>query len=351
MLKLNKLLLGEVLVTGKKRISSLISGTIIMLVIGLMYAWSIFRGELSKVFTDWTAAQMSLNFTILLISYCLGVFAGGQLTARISVPAVIRISAVIIFMGYMGMSFIGSVGTTALVWLYLFYGVICGFGTGICYNAVLGGVNKLFIGHAGIISGTLLMGYGFGSLVFGSIASELCRTISVFKVFRIYAFGVLVILVVGSFFIHGEKPQRAVADTELAKSATGIKSYKPGEMLRQKSFWIYFIWNIFISSSGMLVINSAANISVYYGYAASLGMAVSLLNGAGRPVIGGMVDKLGQFKSMFMMSGMVTAASVMLIFTSITSSAVTMLIGLILVGIFYGGGITVCASVINKLYI
>ena len=157
MLKLNKLLLGEVLVTGKKRISSLISGTIIMLVIGLMYAWSIFRGELSKVFTDWTAAQISLNFTILLISYCLGVFAGGQLTARISVPAVIRISAVIIFMGYMGMSFIGSVGTTALVWLYLFYGVICGFGTGICYNAVLGGVNKLFIGRVGIISGTLLM--------------------------------------------------------------------------------------------------------------------------------------------------------------------------------------------------
>ena len=39
------------------------SGSIILLLLGVMYAWSIFRVELVEVFPGFTAAQLSLNFT------------------------------------------------------------------------------------------------------------------------------------------------------------------------------------------------------------------------------------------------------------------------------------------------
>jgi OFA family oxalate/formate antiporter-like MFS transporter len=68
-----------------------------------------------------------------------------------------------------------------------------------------------------------------------------------------------------------------------------------------------------MNSAGMLVINSSANIAVYYGAAAGLGLAVSVFNGVGRPVAGMLVDKLGRLRCMLSINVVLILSGVLLL--------------------------------------
>lgn len=330
----------------KKKIAVVVAATITLLLLGVMYAWSMFRIEIAKVFPDFAASQLSMNFTIAMIAFCLGGFAGGKISGRFSPRVSARVAAVLIFVGYMGVSFMGHFsGAAALAVLYVFYGAFVGFGTGIGYNACVGTVPMWFPQRIGIISGTLLMGFGVGSLVLGLAVEALSPLITVFNVFRIYAVALALALLVVSCFL--EKPP-AAAKPGAETDDTG--SVRPTQMLTRLSFWLYFLWNVIASCSGLLIMNSAANISVFFGAAAGLGLVVSLFNGIGRPVTGAVMDKMGQFKGMLIMNGVLVTAGVMLLVTAFTGSLVTMVIGLLGVGVVYGGGVTISAKVINDLY-
>ncbi|MDR1815504.1 MAG: hypothetical protein LBR00_02325, partial [Clostridiales Family XIII bacterium] len=88
--------------------------TIVLIVAGLIYAWSIFRAPLSAAFPGWTSTQMSLTFTLSITFYCLGGFFAGRLSHRLSVAAILRISAATLLAGFLCISFLlrgaGAVG-------------------------------------------------------------------------------------------------------------------------------------------------------------------------------------------------------------------------------------------------
>lgn len=64
--------------------AALALGTAIMLVIGVIYAWSIYSQPFSEGF-GWTSAQLGLCFTVMLGCFCLGGIAGGAAAARLGV--------------------------------------------------------------------------------------------------------------------------------------------------------------------------------------------------------------------------------------------------------------------------
>ena len=65
--------------TNSRPNSTLLIGgsTLILLLSGLMYAWSVIKIYLLAVFPGWTAAQCSMCFTITMCCFCLGGFFGG----------------------------------------------------------------------------------------------------------------------------------------------------------------------------------------------------------------------------------------------------------------------------------
>ena len=64
----------------KRQMSSrwalLVLGVILLLFLGLIYGWSIFRGPLQSEF-GWTDSQASLTFSISMMTFCLGGLVGG----------------------------------------------------------------------------------------------------------------------------------------------------------------------------------------------------------------------------------------------------------------------------------
>ena len=335
--------------TKPQRIRLLIAATLMQLLLGAIYAWSMFRAQISGLFPDFSAADLSLNFTLCMIGFALGGFLGGRLTARFSPKFSVRVAAGLLFLGYLGVSFMGSLpARSALILMYLCYGAVCGLGTGIGFNACLTGVSPWFPDRVGLVSGILLMGFGFGSLALGLVVQKLCETLSVFQVFRLCAVVIPCVLLLGSRFLR--KPPSAAAPSQAVGTQSDGPNFMPLQMLATVSFWVYFIWNVIMSASGQLIINSAANIAVYFGAAAGLGLVVSIFNGGGRPVTGVIVDKLGQFKGMLLMNGILITAGLLLVLTSRTGSLITMCIGMFAVGICYGGGVTISTKVIRDLY-
>lgn len=328
--------------------SMIIAGTASYLFMGAMYVWSVIRIELTKLFPSFTASQMSLTFTLMMICFCLGGFAGGRLTERKDPGFSLKIASVLILAGYEGASLMEFCeGGAAFAVLCLFLPLFAGFGIGIGYNACMANISPWFPAHVGLVTGILMMGFGMSSLVFAFVIGAVCPHIGIFNVLRALGAMIFLVVFVSSFFV--KKPPVTVQAAPDGGDA-GCNDCTVRQMVSRPSFWIYFLWNTLCGAAGLLVINNAANIAAYFGLAAGLGLIVSLFNGCGRPVVGAIVDRFGRFRSMFIMIFMLLLAALMLVYADRSGQYAFMFAGLILVGIVYGGGNTISVKVIRELY-
>ena len=328
-----------------KKVSYVIAGTLILLFLGLLYAWSIFRAPLSAVHTDWTPSQLSLIFTVSMICFCLGGFIAGKLMKFLKNQFIVLLAAAMLFVGFFVISRMeGADSASMFAVMIVCYGILCGLGVGFGYNAVISAVTKWFPGKQGLISGILLMGFGFGALILGSIVNSLIASSGIFNTFFYLALVIVAVLAVGSFFI---KMPKAVPN---AQSAVQGKNYTSAQMLKTSSFWCFFIWSVLLNSAGLLVINSAADIALAFSAPAVLGLIVSVLNGGGRVLFGTMYDHLGRAKTMTTNAFTVIIAGVCLFLGAATQNFVPILIGLLFTGVSYGGSPTASSFVINNFY-
>lgn len=324
--------------------------TISTLFLGLIYAWSLFRAPFSEVFKTWTVAQMSMTFTISMIMFCLGGLIGGQLGKKFGVKMRILIAAVLLLVGFFMVSTLNPADASgSLMKLYIFYGIFGGGGVGIGYNAVITTITKWFPDKVGLASGIMLMGFGLGGLALGSVVTTFIAGIGIFSTFKLLAIAIFVVLLVAAIIIKApEAPTAGASKTAAADDNT--HHYTSAEMMKTSRFWIFFLWAIALNSAGLMVINSAANISVAYGGSAVLGMIVSLFNGAGRIVAGNNFDRFGRKTSSIVNNIFMIIAGALLIAGGVSHSLILVVIGLIFVGLSYGGTPTITSAYVNKAF-
>lgn len=326
------------------------TATISMLFLGLIYAWSLFKAPFGEVFTTWTVGQMSMTFTISMIMFCLGGLIGGQLGKFLSVKVRILIAAVMLLVGFFMVSTLNPANPAgSLVKLYLFYGIFGGGGVGIGYNAIITTITKWFPDKVGLASGIMLMGFGLGGLALGSVVNGFIASKGVFTTFKMLAIAIFVVLLLATFIIKAPAAPAGGAKKESAANED-IHNYDAGEMLKTSRFWVFFIWAIALNSAGLMVINSAANISIAFGGSAVLGMIVSLFNGAGRIVAGNNFDKFGRRVSTIANVCFMAIAGGLLVVGGMFHSLIAIVIGLIFVGLSYGGTPTITSAYINKAF-
>ena len=338
-------------------------GTLTLLFLGLIYAWSIFRTPFGELFPDWSISQLSMTFTISMIFFCLGGFAGGLLSKKFSIRVRMMISAAMLLVGFLAVSRLDAESPgKSLTMLYIFYGVFGGGGVGVAYNGIIGTLNKWFPDKVGLASGIMLMGFGLGGLLLGSVVSSMIGSMGILRVFGILAFSIFLVCLLASLIIKAPGSEEAAGLAALAADVKAggaepaadegapVRNFSAGEMLKTPKFWFFTIWAILLNSAGLLVINSAANISVAFGGAAILGMIVSLFNGAGRIVAGNNFDRRGRFFSTLVNNAFMLAAGILLTLGGITGAYIFILCGLVFVGLAYGGCPTITSAYINKAF-
>ena len=156
-------------------------------------------------------------------------------------------------------------------------------------------------------------------------------------------------MVAGAIIIKAPEAPAAPAEAkaeEKEEKSTAV-SFSAGEMLKTSRFWIFFLWAIALNSAGLMVINSAANISLAFGGSAILGMVVSLFNGAGRIIAGNNFDRFGRKKSTLINVSFMMIAGILLVLAGKTNSLLLITVGLVFVGMAYGGTPTITSAYTN----
>ena len=98
------------------------------------------------------------------------------------------------------------------------------------------------------------------------------------------------------------------------------------------------------------MVNYASDICAFYGLAAAVGLFVSVFNGFGRLLTGIAVDHFGWKATMFGINGVLIASGLLMFFGGQAMATPVVLVGMLLMGIVYGSGITLNATMIRQLY-
>ena len=325
-------------------------GTLMLLLAGLLYGWSIFRKPLGELFPVWSATNLSAPFSISMIFFCLGGFLSGKLLRRVGSRKVVWTSAFLLLTGFSAISFMPTDDAVlSLYMLYVFYGVFCGLGVGMAYNAVIGTVVQWFPGRAGTASGILLMGFGFGGIVLGSLVNWLIAAAGLAQTF--FALGILIasLLFIGACILKAPPSVAAGAATTRANT-DDTRNYSPRQMLQTPAFWLFFLCMVAINAAGLMAIGSAASIALLYGAPATLGLIVSVFNGAGRVAFGMIFDRSGRKIAMLLDAAVAALAGVCLLGGALADSVVMIIVGLVLIGLSYGGCPSLASAVVNRFY-
>lgn len=337
-----------------------IFGVLAMLMAGLVYAWSVMSKPIGAAHTDWTAAQLSLTFTLVMVFFCLGGLIAGILSKKIPTRIFIILAGVLFIAGF----FVAAIPSTSPVLLYLGFGVVCGLGAGFAYTPVMGTVSAWFPDKQGLISGVLLMGFGLSSFIVGKVYTAITPsdgTDGWQATFRMFGIIIIIVLVICSIFLvkpdADYKPAVSAGKEEKKKEVREPASEKtPGEMLRHPSFWFYYLWAIVVSGAGLALVSQGSGIATQVGPEVSAGTIatvvglISIFNGIGRVIFGAIFDKKGHKFTMILDMIIFIIAALIIMASLAAGSFAILTIGFVVGGLAYGGVTPTNSAIISDFF-
>src|SRR5271156_1775827 len=182
-----------------------VAAILVQMALGAVYAWSVFRVPLSKVFHS-TISEVTLTFTIAIFVLGFAAFFGGLWLSRVG-PRVVMLTGGLL---YGGGVFLASF-SSGLPWLYLSYGVIGGIGLGFGYIVPISVLVKWFPDRRGLITGVAVGGFGAGALVTAPVATRLIQSVGVLHTFAYLGVAYLIVTMAAGYFMvnppEGWKPE------------------------------------------------------------------------------------------------------------------------------------------------
>ena len=314
-----------------------IVGVVVLLFAGLVYAWSVLSTPIAAEFPAWTKAQLSLTFTLVMIFFCIGSLLCGLLVGKLPAKATVWGSAVLFLVGFLLAS-----RARSLFMLYISFGLMCGLGSGLSYNAVMSTMVRRFPDKPGLISGILLMGFGGGSFLIGKLYQAWTPTdIGGWRQsFVVMGIIIAAVLVVCSFFFVA--PEETAKASGSANAPAAVES-TPGKTLKTPTFWVYYVWAIVTSAAGLALISQAsgvtleANPAVAAGSVATIVGLISIFNAVGRVLFGGIYDRFGRRLSMQGVNALFILTALILMVALSQKSVLLVIIGFIVGGLAYSG--------------
>ena len=157
-----QVLFGMPVRTG--RWAFVLAGMLMNVCLGTVYAWSVFRAPVAKLFSTAdapiTAKQTMWPFMLFLAAFTLLMPISGRIVQRVHPAKVSLAGSLIVAAGWILSSF-----ATNMTFLYITYGVIAGAGVGIVYGIPIAVVTKWFPDLKGLTVGLTVLGFGVSALV------------------------------------------------------------------------------------------------------------------------------------------------------------------------------------------
>jgi len=284
----------------------LLLGVIAMMAISSpQYVWTLFTGPLNQRLGT-TLPEIQVTFSLLIVLQTFFSPFQAYLVDRFGPRLLISVGAVMAGGSWVLASLAGS------LWgLYLTYGVIGGFGTGIIYVGIIGLMVRWFPDRRGLATGLAAAGYGFGAFFTSFPIDSMIKSSGYAHTLLVWGVIQAAIGVVAALGLRVPPEGYLPADFDPAivqQELQSKRSYAPKEMLRNPIFYLLFLMMAMMSTSGLMVVSNVGPFANEYKVAQVLvfGMAALPLsltlsrvtNGLTRPFFGWVSDHLGREQTM-----------------------------------------------------
>ena len=332
----------------KNRYLMLLTAVVITLFLGVLYAWSVFVIPLEKAF-GWVRPETSRTFTLLMTFFCLGMLCSGRVMAKLGASKTVLLGGALGGIGFFAASY-----TSNLIWLYLTYGVIAGFGIGLSNVVLTGVILRWFSDKRGFASGILTAALALGAFFLGAKGAPIfLEKFGWEGTFRFLGIAYWVAVCPLSLLIRFPNPGEGPAQASNV-NATELWGYTPKEMLHMPTAWFLIFWLLSIHTGGLMLIGHASPYVQSVGFSPEIAAFVvgvlALSNAAGRFIFGFLFDNLGRKPTMILNSIAICTGLLVLAFLPAVWGYPALLAGVIISGMAYGGSIPQLAAMVSGFF-
>jgi len=306
------------------------------------YTWTLFIHPLESKFGA-SLAQLQVTFSLLIVlqTFCSPIQA--WLVDRFGPRLLISIGCAL-----SGLSWVLSAAATNVWALYLTYGVIGGFGTGIVYVGIIGHMVRWFPDRRGFAAGIAAAGYGAGAIITSFPIANMIPVSGYVQTLIVWGWIQLVVGVVVSQALRVPysgwiaTAREALAAKQAERQSQ--RSYRANEMLKTPIFWLMFAMMSMMATSGLMVVSQVGPFATDFGVKDTLVFGLAALplsltlsratNGITRPFFGWVSDHIGRENTMFIAFALEALAILLLLLFAHNAAVFVVLTGLV----FFGWG-------------
>jgi len=260
-----------------------ISSIWMMLLMGTVYSYSIFRTEVETIY-QLSTLESGLPYMFSLLFYALSMMMTGRFLSEKYLRSTMILGTMMIIFGFI----ISSMASHFLL-LILGYGILIGTGVGMVYGIPIYIIQRSHIEKKGLYTGLVLLGFGLSPLITAPIGRVLLVNFGLSNTFLVFALIFAVTqLPLGAFyklhFDEHDKQEALLLDTRL-----------------KRKFYILYGLFIITTAIGLMMIGlsyqAGAEYYLFNDNLVTLSLSIfALCNGFARPLFGYLIDRLGLIK-------------------------------------------------------
>ncbi|MEN3086445.1 L-lactate MFS transporter [Lacticaseibacillus paracasei] len=334
---------------SKRRYLVAIGGILLHLMIGSVYAWSVFTGPIAKQ-TGWALSSVTVAFSIAIFFLGMSAAFMGRLVERFGPRLTGTVAALLYGSGILLTGL--AVQLESLPLLYIGYGVVGGLGLGAGYVTPVSTIIAWFPDKRGLATGMAIMGFGFAAILTGPIAQNLIAGIGLVPTMYVLGTAYLLIMLTAAQVIRKPRPGEVpAADIAKSVSLTGT-AMTANQAVKTRSFrylWLMFFINITCGIGLVAVASPMAQQQTGMSAATAAMMVgvVGLFNGFGRLAWATLSDLIGRPLTYTLIF---TVDVAMLAGILVFSSPLLFGIALCLIMSCYGAGFSVIPAYLGDVF-
>ncbi|MFM6189542.1 OFA family MFS transporter [Planktothrix sp.] len=265
-------------------------GMTVLLCLGTVYSWSIFRKPLESLLNI-GATESLLPYTVILVFYSLLMPITGFYIDRIGTRKLIALGGIILGIGYILSSFASNISTLTLT-----YGVIAGTGVGITYGVPMVVSSRWFPDQKGLAVGLTIIGFGLSPLVTAPLATQLITIYGIKQTFLILGLVFMITISLISLALKLPPKDWQPHSKNQSKVASIQAQIQSSNILKTRRFyglWICYMIGSFVGLTAIGISSPVAQeiIQINPVLAASSVSLFALFNGLSRPLFGWLTDR------------------------------------------------------------
>jgi OFA family oxalate/formate antiporter-like MFS transporter len=291
---------------------------------GIQYSFGIFLEPLEEDF-GWSRALISGAASLFMFSRGALAILTGWVTDRHGPRIIVAIGGF-----FLGLGLILTSQISAAWQLYLFYGLMGGFGLSVAFAPLMATASRWFVSKRGLAIGIVAAGIGMGTVVISPLAEYLIATYEGWsQPYIILGLLALIIIIPGALLLRRSPEEKGLLplgksetiardeeNSSIVKKEDGLIPERAGLSLidaaHTRAFWlllaIIIFWSICVQMTMIHIYPHTTDLGITREVAVNFLVVIGIFSIIGRLVMGAVSDRLGGKRTLIICLALQTLA-------------------------------------------